>query len=78
MCETERASVYVYNLGWQRGRERDNLRQTLHLAQSPTRGLIPGPWDRDLSHNQETDAQLTELLRHAPLYRAHFKEIEGV
>lgn len=39
----------------QRERERENLKQTLLWAQSPTWGSIPQPWDHDLSQNQESD-----------------------
>ena len=43
--------------------ERENLKQTPHSAQSPTQGLIPQPWDHDLSQNQESGAQPTEPPR---------------
>ena len=44
-------------------RERENLKQSPCSAQSWKWGLIPGPWDHDLSRNQELDAQPTEPLR---------------
>ena len=46
--------------GRERGRER--LLSRLH-AQHGAQGSIPGPWDHDLSQNQELDTQLTELPR---------------
>ena len=52
----ERASV-----SWEdRQRERKNLKEVPHPAGGLTWGLIPRPWDRDLSRNQELDAQPTE------------------
>ena len=44
-------------------RERENLEQAPCSAQSMMQGLIPWPWDHDLSRNQELDAQLTESPR---------------
>ena len=43
--------------------EGKNLKQVPSSAWSPTRGSIPRPWDRDLSRNQESDAQPTEPPR---------------
>ena len=43
----------------QRQRDRENLKQVPHSAQSLTQGLIPRPWDHDLSQNQESYTQLT-------------------
>ena len=37
-----------------------------HPAWNLTRGLNSQPWDRDLSQNQESDAQLTEPPRSPP------------
>ena len=42
------------------GRGRENLKQAPCSVQSLTRGLIPWPWDHDLSWNQGSDAQPTE------------------
>ena len=47
-----------------RGRERKNLKQAPCSALSWTQGLIPWPWDHDLSQNQELDTQSTEPLRY--------------
>ena len=54
---------------WGRGakEERENLMQTPCSVQSPTRGLIPRPWDRDLSQNRESKSQLTERHPGAPV-----------
>ena len=43
--------------------ERKNRKRAPHSAWSPMRGLIPQPWERDLSPNQESDAQPTEPPR---------------
>ena len=45
-------------------RKRENIKQPPHSVQSLTQGLIPRPWDHDLSRNQELDAQPTEPPRH--------------
>ena len=45
-------------------REREGIfKQAPHSVQSLTRGSIPQPWDRDLSQNQESEAQPTEPPR---------------
>ena len=44
---------------WGEG-QREGDKQTPHWVWSPMWGSIPGPWDHDLSWNQELDAQLTE------------------
>ena len=46
--------------------ERENLECAPCSAWSPTRGPIPRPWYRDLSRNQESDAQPTEPPAGAP------------
>ena len=43
--------------------ERKNRKRAPHSAWGPMRGLIPQPWEHDLSPNQESDAQLTEPPR---------------
>ena len=48
----------------EREKERENPKQASHSAQSPTRGLIPWPWDHDLNRNQESDSQPTEPPRY--------------
>ena len=45
---------------WERGRERENPNQAPRLVQSPMWGSIPGPWDHDVSRNQELDAPASE------------------
>ena len=48
-----------------RGRGRERIfNQIPCWAPSQKQGLIPGPWDYDLSWNQESTAQLTEPPRH--------------
>ena len=47
-------------LGVSTSRERREEKQAFCWAGSPTGGSIPGPWDQDLSQNQESDAQPTE------------------
>ena len=47
----------------ERERERKNLKQAPCSVQSPMLGFIPQPWDHDLSQNQASEAQPTELLR---------------
>ena len=60
--ERERESEQVgERVRWREGerekeREGENLEQTPCSAQSLTQGLIPGPWDPDLSQNKESDA----------------------
>ena len=49
--------------GGERGRGRENLKQTPHSAWSLTRGLIPQPWDHDPRRNRQLDAQPTEPPR---------------
>ena len=44
-----------------RVREGENPKQAPHSAWSPTWGLIPQPWDHDLSQNQE----MLNLMSHA-------------
>ena len=44
-------------------RERKNCKQAPCSAWNPTWGSISGPWDHDLSWNQESDAQPTEPPR---------------
>ena len=53
---------FIY-LGGGQGRGRENLKQILSWAWSSMQGLIPWPWDHDLSQNQELDAQPTESPR---------------
>ena len=43
--------------------ERENLQQTACSARSQMQGLIPRPWDHDLSPNQESDGQAIEPRR---------------
>ena len=47
-----------------RRREREKLKQVPRSAQNPVRGLISGPWDHDLSQNQELVVQPPEPFRH--------------
>ena len=78
--------IYIYVLsereskGEGKGRERERERereskQAPCSAQSPMWGLIPRPWDYDLSRNQELDTQQTEPPKH-PCGREflHFKK----
>ena len=44
-------------------RQNENLKQAACSAHSLTQGLIPQPWDHDLSGNQELDTQPTESPR---------------
>ena len=44
--------------------KRENLQQASCTVQSPIQGLIPRPWDHDLSRNQESDAQPAKPPRH--------------
>ena len=44
--------------------EKENPKQSPCSVWSPKWGLIPWPWDYDLSQNQESDAQQTEPPRH--------------
>ena len=48
---------------WQR--ERENPKQAPHSAQSLMWGSISQPRDRDLSQNQDSDAQPTEPPMHS-------------
>ena len=43
--------------------EEENLKQAPHPAQNQTQGSILRPWDRNLSQNQESEAQPTEPPR---------------
>jgi len=54
----EREHECRWGEGW---RERSRLPAE---QQSPTQGWIPGPWDHDLSRNQELAAQPTEPPGH--------------
>lgn len=72
---------FVHLLFWEREREyeqgerqrgevegeRENLKQTLLCAQSPTWGLISQYWVHDLSQNQELEESLTDCATQAPL-----------
>ena len=49
------------------GAEGENLKQAPHSAPRLMRGSILRPGDYDLSRDQESDAQLTEPPRRAPL-----------
>ena len=52
----------------ERGRKRDRMNpqadSLLSVAPDGAGGLIPGPWDHDLSQNQESGSQLTERSKH--------------
>ena len=48
----------------ERCRERENLKQAPHSVWSLKLGLIPQPWDHDLSRNQDSETQPTESPRH--------------
>ena len=45
-------------------RERGDVKQAARSARSLMQGLIPQPWDHDLSRNQGSDTQMSEPLRH--------------
>ena len=48
------SSLFIWGKkGKEKKRERENLQQTAHRAWILTWGSIPGPWDHDLSQNQE-------------------------
>ena len=49
---------------WKGQREREAEKQTPLLAQSLMQGSISGPWDHDLSQNQELDAYPSKPPRH--------------
>ena len=49
--------------GRDRGGGRQHLKQTPCWVWSPTWGSIPGPWDHDLSRNQESNTWPTVALR---------------
>ena len=53
----------VHPRGGKGQKEREDLKQAPRSVQSLTRGLIPRPWDRDLSRNQEANSQQTERPR---------------
>ena len=59
----ERESVQVGEGDW--GRE--NPKQAPRSARSPIQGLIPQPWDHDLSWNQSQVRRLTDWGTQAPL-----------
>ena len=46
-----------------RGRDRENPKQTPHSVQRPRWGLIPQPWNHDLSWNQESEIK-SPMLNH--------------
>ena len=86
VCVCVCADIYLFNylIYWRereresvsRGegqRERDNLKQALCSAWSPTWGLIPRSWAHDLSQNQELDPQPTEPPRR-PKDHLYFQE----
>ena len=56
----KRESASMSRGGAQRKSERENLKQAPHSAQSPMWSSILGPWDHDLSQNQELDSHATE------------------
>ena len=66
--ERQRGGKPMCKVAESRGKERENLKQAPWLGQSPTRGSIPHPWDRDLSQNQESDTQMTEPCPSAPSF----------
>ena len=55
---------------WGRGadKEKENLKQALHTAQSLTWGWIPWPWDHNLSQNHASDTQPSK----PPWWPQHF------
>ena len=59
-CFLEREKYQVKGEGEER-RKRGNLTQAPCSVPSPTQGSIPQPWDHNLSQNQESDAQETDL-----------------
>lgn len=62
MLEKEHMSRGEWQGREERERERENVKQGLRSGWSPTWGLILLPWDHELSHNQESDAQPPEPL----------------
>ena len=60
--ERERDSHSVSGRVTERERERQRIPHRLHsVSAEPDTGLEPmKPWDRDLSYNQESDAQPTD------------------
>ena len=74
--ESVRMSEQESSRGGGTEREREghgeNPKQAPHTAQGPTQGLIPQPWDHDLSQNQESDTQSTELPRRPWKFSATF------
>ena len=69
----EKHECFLKRLIYQRERESEgevhleteNLKQTPRWARSPMWGPIPGPWDHDLSWNQESGL-LTHWATQAP------------
>ena len=68
----EQENIWVGRRG--RGRGRENLKKTSCWVWSPTRDLIPRPWDHDLSCSQESDRRLTHWATQVPRKQNSWKQ----